>query len=212
MAVRVITVEREYGSAGVEIAHRLAERLGWELVDQALVQKVAQECNVESSLVESYDERCDPWYHRLTKAFWQGAPERTLAAPPPQSFDCAEMVAHVRKLIEEAADHGNCVIVGRGAACILSSRIDAFHIFVYGCRKEKLEYARQHVCPETTLEKMEHVDRDRAAYVRKYFGLDWDNRKLYDLMINSAVGVEAVVDSVITLAGVTPRVPEMQSV
>ena len=132
--VRVITVEREYGSAGVEIAQRIAERLGWELVDHSLVQRVAQECNVESSLVESHDERCDPWYHQFTKAFWQGAPERTLAPTSPEAFDCSRMVEHVRKLIEEAADRGNCVIVGRGAACILSSRIDAFHIFVYGCR------------------------------------------------------------------------------
>ena len=58
---------------------------------------------------------------------------------------------------------------------------------------------------------MEHVDRDRAAYIRRYLGLEWDNRKLYDLMINSAVGVEAVVDAVISSAGVVPRVPEMQS-
>jgi cytidylate kinase len=209
--IRVITVEREYGSAGVEIAHRLAERLGWELVDQSLVQRVAQECNVESSLAESHDERCDPWYHRLTKAFWQGAPERSVAPTSPEAFDCSQMVEHIRKLIEEAADRGNCVIVGRGAACILSSRIDAFHFFVYGCRKEKLEYARAHVCPETTLEKMEQVDRDRAAYIRRYFGFEWDNRKLYDLMINSAVGVEAVAEAVINSAGVAPRVPEMQS-
>ena len=209
--VRVITVEREYGSAGVEIAMRLAERLGWELVDRALVQKVAQEFHVESSLVESRDERCDPWYHRLTKAFSQGAPERTLGPTSPEAFDCEHMVEHVRRLIEEAADRGNCVIVGRAAACVLSSRVDAFHIFVYGCRKEKLEYARKHVSPEVTAEKMEQVDRDRAAYVRRYFGLDWDNRKLYDLMVNSAVGVEAVVNAAIDAAGVTPRVSEMQS-
>ena len=209
--VRVITIEREYGSAGVEIAMRLAERLGWELVDQALVKKVAEECHVESSAVESRDERCDPWYHRFTKAFWQGAPERSVAPTSPEAFDCEQMVAHVRKLIEGAADRGNCVIVGRGAACILSSRVDAFHIFVYGCRKEKLEYARKHFGAEITPERMEHVDRERAAYVRTYFGLDWDNRKLYDLMINSAVGVEAVVNAVIDAAGVRPRVPEMQS-
>lgn len=209
--VRVITIEREYGSAGVEVAMRLADRLGWELVDQALVQKLAQEFHVESSLVASRDERCDPWYHRLTKAFSQGAPERTLAPTSPNAFDCEHMVEHVRKLIEEAADRGNCVIVGRGAACVLSTRIDAFHIFVYGCRKEKLDYARKQFGPEITLEKMEQVDRERAAYVRTYFGLDWDNRKLYDFMVNSAVGVDAVVNAVIDAAGVTPRAPQMQS-
>jgi hypothetical protein len=58
---------------------------------------------------------------------------------------------------------------------------------------------------------MEHVDRDRAAYIRRYFGLEWDNRKLYDLMINSAVGIEAVVNAAIDAAGVTPQIPEMQS-
>src|SRR5262249_37512623 len=129
--IRVITVEREYGSAGVEIAHRLAERLGWELGDQSLGQRVAEKCNLGTALVGRHDERGEAWYHRLKKAFWKGPPEGTVAPPPVQSFDCAEMVAHIRKGIEEAADRGNCVIVGRGAACILSSRIDAFHFFVY---------------------------------------------------------------------------------
>src|SRR6266852_6029066 len=127
--VRVITVEREYGSGGGEIARRITERLGWDLVDQDLVHRVAQQCNVESSLAESCDERPDPWYHRLGKAFWQGSPERTLDPGPSQAFDADLMVAHVRKLIEEAAGRGNCVIVGRGAACILSSGMDAFHLF-----------------------------------------------------------------------------------
>lgn len=207
--VRVITVEREYGSGGGEIARRIAERLGWEIVDQSLVQKVATRCQVESSLAESYDERLDPWYHRLGKAFWQGSPERTFDPGPSQAFDSDLMVEHVRRLIEEAAARANCVIVGHGAACILSNRMDAFHLFVYGCRPDKLEYAHKLIGPEITPEKMEHVDRQRAAYVRRYFGFDWDNRKLYDLMINSAVGHDAVVDAVIRAAGF--KAHEMQA-
>ncbi len=209
--IRVITVEREYGSGGLEIASRLAASLGWELVDSILVQKVAEQCQINSSLAQSYDERRDPWYHRLSKAFWRGSPEVVLESTEAQTFDSDRMVAHVRKLIEAAADKGNCVILGRGAACILSSRMDAFHCFIYGCRTEKLEYARKHVSPETTPEKLERVDRERAAYIREYFGLEWDNRKLYDLMINSAVGHEAVVDAVLSAASLKKSVRELRS-
>ncbi len=209
--IRVITVEREYGSGGLEIASRLAESLGWELVDNILVQKVAEQCRVKSSLAQCYDERRDPWYHRLGKAFWRGSPEVVLEPVQSQAFDSDLMVGHVRKLIEAAAERGNCVIVGRGAACILSRRMDAFHCFVYGCRTEKLEYARQHISPEVSAEKLERVDKERAAYIREYFGLEWDNRKLYDLMINSAVGHEAVANAVISAAGLQKNVPELRS-
>lgn len=117
--VKVITVEREYGSGGAEFAHRLADRLGWKLIDHCLVEEIAQEAGVPKSLVENCDERLDPWYYRVGKAFWHGSVERLPAPPVDRVFDSERMVTMVRSALKELAAGGHCVIVGRGAACAL---------------------------------------------------------------------------------------------
>ena len=68
--IRVITVEREYGSRGGEFAHELAARLGWRLLDSELVTGAAKLAGVSPELAAKFDERLDPWYYRYGKVFW----------------------------------------------------------------------------------------------------------------------------------------------
>src|ERR1017187_6513268 len=70
-AIRVITVEREYGSRGGEFAHDLAAQLGWRLLDSELPVAAARIPGVPQALAAKYDERLDPWYYRYGKIFWQ---------------------------------------------------------------------------------------------------------------------------------------------
>jgi len=65
--VRIITIEREYGSGGAEIAKELAARLGWRLWDQLLMQEIARLAHCEPSAVEKREERRDSLYYRLLK-------------------------------------------------------------------------------------------------------------------------------------------------
>ena len=69
--VRVITVEREYGSRGGEFAHYLAARLGWRLLDSKLLTAAARKACVPEETVARFDDRLDPWYYRYGKVFWQ---------------------------------------------------------------------------------------------------------------------------------------------
>src|SRR5580704_7618608 len=70
LMVKVITVEREYGSQGAEFARLLAEALGWKLIDSCLIDEIARRAGVAKSQVTRCDEQLDPWYHRFGKAFW----------------------------------------------------------------------------------------------------------------------------------------------
>ena len=83
--VKVITVEREYGSQGAEFAHRLADRLNWKLIDRCLIDEIAHKAGVPKSMAEQCDERLDPWYYRMGKSFWHGSVDR-LPAPPKIRF------------------------------------------------------------------------------------------------------------------------------
>ena len=118
--VRVITVEREYGSQGAEFAHRLADRLNWKLIDRCLIDEIAHKAGVPQSMAEQCDERLDPWYYRMGKSFWHGSVDRLPAPPKDQVFDSERMVEFVRNYLKQCVADGNCVIVGRGAACAMA--------------------------------------------------------------------------------------------
>src|SRR5208283_3426122 len=113
--------------------------LGWKLLDRCLVEKIAETARIEPQLVEKFDERPDPWFDRLANLLWQYPGGRGyIAGPLPDRFD-ADIAANLtRRVIEEAAEIGDCVIVGRGSQCILQTRKDAFHVFIYAPRDERL--------------------------------------------------------------------------
>jgi len=201
---RVITVAREYGSGGGRIAQLLADKLGWKLLDRCLVEKIAQVARVEPKVAEQYDERPDPWVNRLVRALWQGGSMRgTMAGPIPELFDADTMASLSQRTIEEAAEIGNCVIVGRASQCILQKRDDAFHVFIYAPRAERLRRVlSRHASGAEAEQAMDARDQERAALIRRYFNQDWSNRHLYDLMISSMLGEEVVLSTILSAMGI----------
>lgn len=206
--IQVITVEREYGSQGADFAHHLADRLGWKLIDSCLIEDVARKAGVAPTLVKRFDERVDPWYHRFGKAMWQGSLERLPGDP--DVFDGERMVEFIRTYFQEQAAHGRCVVLGRGAAAVLARAAGAFHIFVYASLVRKIEFVKQRF-PEHADEAESQIiaiDRRRAEYIRRFHQREWDDRKLYHLMMNSCMGMHAMVEVAITAAGLRSQVPE----
>ena len=124
--VKVITVERESGSQGGEFAHDLAARLEWRLLDSELVKGAAEAAGVAPELAAKFDERLDPWYYRYGKAFWQDSMYSAAGPTEEQVFDAERMMALVKKEIHEAAQEGNCVLVGRGTRARCNASRDAF--------------------------------------------------------------------------------------
>jgi len=199
--IQVITVEREYGSKGAEFAHHLAERLGWKVIDSCIIEDVARKAGVAPDLVKRCDERVDPWFYRFGKAFWLGSLERL--PEDPEVFDSARMVEFVRKYVQEQAANGSCVVIGRGAACMLAKSPGAFHVFVYASMARKIRWFEEQF-PEHAKEAEKELlatDRRRADYIRQYHQREWDDRRLYQLMINSCMGLNAMVEAAIEAAG-----------
>lgn len=114
--VRAITIERHYGSEGAAFAHHLAQKLNWTFVDGAAITKAARKAGVEPKPAQHYDERVDPWPHRLEKAIWLDSLGRTGLTDKSASFDSARMISFVRDYPLERTPQGNCAVVDRGAA------------------------------------------------------------------------------------------------
>ena len=117
-------------------------------------------------------------------------------------------VKELRSVVKDIADRGNCVIVGRGAAWFLRERDDAFHAFLYAPYEEKMRRCLAGGQSEREAEELlESVDRERSAFVRKYYGKVWPDRSLYNMMMNTGIGDEAVVGTVLDVIGILNRQP-----
>lgn len=196
--IRIITVEREYGCGGSLIAKKLADHLGWKLWDQALTHEIARRADCELTAVERREERKDPLYYRLFKSFLRGSFEANLNLHRLRLLDSDRIVGITQRIVLDAASAGNCVIVGRGSQYFLQDRSDVYHVFVYAPLDEKIR--REQKNGKTALQArrlVETVDRERAAFIKKYFAKQWPNHSLYQLMINSKIGDEAVVETIL---------------
>lgn len=196
--INIITIDREYGSGAAAIASKLAGRLRWKLWDELLTIEIARMMECDCQAVEEREERRDSLHHRLFKSFMRGSFEGTLNAQRVKMVDADCIREAAEKVVRQAARERNCVIVGRGSAYYLASNPDAFHVFIYAPFEEKIQRLRgMGKSEEEAQELAETVDRDRAAYIKQYFDVDWPFREIYQLMINSALGDDAVVDMIL---------------
>ncbi len=197
--IKVITIEREYGSGGADIARKLSARLGWQLWDQHLTDEIARQLDCESRAVEEHAECRDSLHYRLFKAFLRGSFEGNLNAPRLKMVDadCIRQVAE--RVVMAAAKSGNAVIVGRGSTYYLRDRPDTYHVLIYAPLDAKVQRLRAAgETEEKAIELAETVDRDRAAYIKQYFDVDWPAaRQLFHLMVNSIIGDDLVVQTIL---------------
>jgi len=211
---RLITVEREYGCGGAAIAAELADHFGWKLWDHLLTEEIARLAHVDPSAVVRCDEKVESPLRRLAKTFWRGSYERSSPLGS-QIFDTDRMMAMMQEIMDKIGREANAVVVGRGAPYFLRENPDTFHVFLYAPRAEKIRRILADGRTQQEAEELvDSVDRERMAYVKHYFDADWPTRSLYHVMLNTAVGNESVVQTIIrtmrTVAG-SPKATDYES-
>jgi cytidylate kinase len=198
--IKIITVEREYGCGGGEIAQLLATQLGWKLWDQLLTEEIARLANCPKAVVEVREERTDPLYYRLFKSFLRGSYEGSLNAYKLNVVDSESILKITERVVQHAAKTGNSVIVGRGSQLFLRSRPDTLRVFLYAPRENKVRRLLARGKSETEAQQLvDTVDRERADFIQKYFKVEWPDRAIYHTMINTAIGDEAVVHMILDI-------------
>ncbi|MGO9515662.1 MAG: AAA family ATPase [Candidatus Korobacteraceae bacterium] len=204
--INIIVIEREYGCGGAEIARKTAERLGWKLWDELLTCEIARLSNCKQSEVKPREERVDPLYYRLFKSILRGSFEGSLNAHRLKLLDADSIQRITRHVVQNAATEGNCVIVGRGSQHFLRDRNDTLRIFLYAPREAKIRRLIAEGIGENEAEQaVDVVDSERAAFVERYFHMEWPNRSLYHAMLNTAIGVENVINEILTLKKAVDR-------
>ena len=190
MKYKVITITREFGSGGRTIGRELADKLGYKFYDYELVKKAAEESGMAEEYVKDHGE--DANGRSLLSFMWNNAGG---------SISDLLYIAQ-RKVINQLADEGNCVIVGRCADYILKDRDDVFNVFIYADEdfKEKRIVEKYGERPDSLKKRVEDKDKRRIAYYKYYTGRKWGDAKNYQLSINSGeVGVDKVVLTILNL-------------
>jgi cytidylate kinase len=196
--IKIVTVEREYGCGGGEIAQRLAQFLGWKLWDHQLTEEIARLANCSQAAVEQREERTDPLYYRLFKSFLRGSYEGSINAHKLNLVDSENILKMTERVVQHAAKKGDSVIVGRGSQLFLRDRSDTLRVFLYAPRENKVRRLLARGKTEKDAQELvDTVDRERAGFIEKYFHVEWPDRAVYHVMINTAVGDEAVVQTIL---------------
>jgi hypothetical protein len=196
MVIRAVTIEREFGCGGSEIAAKLAELLGWKLWDRELTQEIARLTNSTPQAVEQREWKNDPAVYRVFKSFLRGAFEGGL--PPTnrlELLDARRIAAVSEQAVNHALSGGPCVIVGRGSQYFLRERKDVFRAFLYAPLNFKIHRLITAGIPqEQAITDVDTIDKDRAAFIKRYLKLNWPERHLYDAMLNTDTGDSFVTD------------------
>src|ERR1700730_13189168 len=196
--IRILTVEREYGSGGGEIAQLLSKQLGWKLWDQDLTEEIARLANCPKDIVQVREERTDPLYYRLFKSFLRGSYEGSLNAHKLNVVDSESILKITERVVQHAAKTGNSVIVGRGSQHFLRNRTDTLRVFLYAPREDNVRRLLARGKSEKEARQLvDNVDRERADFIQKYFHVEWPDRAIYHTMINTALGDESVVHMIL---------------
>lgn len=196
----VVTIAREYGSGGAEVGRRVAELLGWELVDRQIIERVAAIGEMDRVWAAEADEQSCAWWERVLNGFRHGGPEVYVGGVADTGVDRDSLQQFTARVIEEASRMGNCVIVGRGSQCVLRNEPKALRVLVYAPMGEKLERLKHRHPHERDLQGLQRrVDAERIRYVQNYFGFDSRDRGLYHICLNSTLGLDACAELIVSV-------------
>jgi CMP/dCMP kinase len=200
----LITISRQYGAGGSEVARLVAERLGWSVVDNDIVDRVARRAGLAAEIVARQDERIPGFVERLARALTASSQEY---AVPELGIAVREeepsLVRLTEMVVQEVAAQGRVVLVGRAAPAVLGTSLDALHIKLVAPRSFRIRLAEQAegLDARAAEARMDEVDADRARYHREHYGRDWDDPAHFHMVLNTGLlGLDGATEIIVARA------------
>ncbi|HTS87982.1 MAG TPA: cytidylate kinase-like family protein [Gemmatimonadales bacterium] len=197
----LITISRQYGAGGSEVARLVAARLGWTVVDNDIVDRVAQRAGLAADVVKRQDERVPGFVERLARALTASSQEYAVPELGIAVREDEPSLVHItERVVHELADEGRVVLVGRAAPAVLGTSLDALHVKLVAPRDFRIRFAQQaEGLDHRAAEKMmDETDANRARYYREYYGRDWDDPTHFHMLLNTGLlGIDEAVAIVV---------------
>lgn len=201
----IITISRQYGAGGADVARRVADRLGWRMVDNEFIERVAARAGLTPQQVAEREERAPGFLDRLAWALTTASAEMALASGGALAeLEEPHLVRITESVVAELAREGRVVLVGRGAAAVLASQERTIHVQVVApvpIRVQRIA-GRLGISLDEARKALHETDARRARYHREYYGRDWADPVNYHFVINTGfLGIEGTADIVVREAG-----------
>ena len=194
----VITIGRQYGSAGLEIGKKLAEELGVQIYDKEMLKRAAKESGICEEIFETHDEKpTSSFLYSLVMDTYSLGYSSTGYADMPINHKV--FIAQF-DTIKRIASEGPCVLVGRCADYALEDRKDVINIFIYADMEHRIRrIARKYDLTDAKAkDTIQKTDKKRAGYYNYYTNKEWGDAKGYDLCLNSAkLGIDGTVNAIL---------------
>ncbi len=201
----LITVTRQYGAGGSQVAELVAKALGWTVIDNEFVDEVARRAGLSAAEVAQREERAPGLLERLARTLAAASPELfiTESAVSDAERDEKTIVRMAERIIHEAATIGRVVLVGRGAQAILALHPDALHVYLVASKPWRMQLAVKElgVDPAKVEKELEETDKHRDQYTKTYYNRTRADPTNYDLVVNTErLGLEGAAELVVAEA------------
>jgi cytidylate kinase len=202
----LMTISRQFGAGGSEVAARVARALDWRLVDNELIERVAARAGLAPEDVAQLEERVSTFIERLARTLVAATPE--LVVPPEaggtaSSLSDDDLVRVTELVVEEVAAEGKVVLVGRAAPAVLARERDAIHLKVVAPREWRVRAAAERlgVSMAEAATVTDETDKMRARYHRQHYQRDWSDPVNYHMVLNTAaLGLDGAAEVVVARA------------
>jgi cytidylate kinase len=197
----IITISRQFGAGGSDVAQRVAKALDWQLVDNELVEQVASRAGMSPEAVARREERAPSFVERLTRTLAAQNPELV----PPQGgtvkdIEEKSLVSITESVVSELARQGRVVFVGRAAPAVIGLQADALHVKLVAPRAWRIARIRERfvLTADEAERQLDEVDGQRARYHKEYYHRSWSDPVNYHLTINTGLlGLDTAAEIII---------------
>lgn len=181
----IVTIGRQFGSGGKEIAVALAKKRGIKFYDKELLKRAAQDSGLCETMFESLDERPKSLLYSLVMDPYAVS---AMTSAPYNTVE-QDVYTAVFETVRNVAQESPCVIVGRCADYALRERDDVLRVFIYAPDEARIErVSRRHgMTEQKARDFIRKIDKQRASYYNYYSDSRWGERSAYDVMIDATI-------------------------
>ncbi|MDB4937582.1 MAG: Cytidylate kinaselike family [Labilithrix sp.] len=184
--LEVVTIARQFGAGGSDLALALGETLGWPVLDREIIHTAAERLHADEARAASVDEYVTGALQKLAKGFALSVPE--YAIEPAYELDPDDVARVTHQVVLTAAKSAPLVVVGHGVQCLLASQPNVLHVRVVAPVEKRVACiaTRLKMDTATATSEVHRRDAQRARYLRHHFGADNNDPTLYDVQFNTA--------------------------
>ena len=187
----IVTIERQYASGGNEIGRKLAEELGYKLYDRNILMEAAKNLKIPSVQIEGLEESSQGGFlFNLSKTPLGGITNSKELSLSDKLF------LEEKRIIEEIAEEGKCIIVGRASGYILRDKSDSLRVFIHSDNETRKRRAieREGIKESEAENALKKNDKRRSGFYNSVTNWEWGNPKFYELYMDSGrLGIDLCV-------------------